>query len=170
MAYLNNTGVETLAADIKSYSDNTYISKSSSIVSSVNNKNGTVVLDADDVGAMSNWDLLWTNASPDSAFAAQTISLELSDYNAVLVDCISYREEPAHVNAICLKGFTTRINRIQPYDSSSRLFGVMRDAVVSTTGVQFDDAMQASVSANGITQTNALIPYRIFGIKGVITT
>ena len=31
--------------------------------------------------------LLWTNSDPSADFAAQTISLDLSNYNAVLVQC-----------------------------------------------------------------------------------
>ena len=50
-----------------------------SAVSSVNGKTGTVVID--DIPMT----LLWTNASPTSSFANQTITLDLSDYDAVLV-------------------------------------------------------------------------------------
>ena len=35
-------------------------------------------------------DLLWTNASPTSAFAAQTVSLDLSEYSFIMITSKSY--------------------------------------------------------------------------------
>ena len=37
------------------------------------------------IGAEKEWTLLWTNASPTSSFAAQTIQLDLSGYSCVLI-------------------------------------------------------------------------------------
>ena len=56
-----------------------------SAVNSINGKAGTVVLDADDVGAMSKMTLLWTNASPTSTFSGQTVQIDLSTYSHVFI-------------------------------------------------------------------------------------
>lgn len=139
-------------------------------VSSVNNKTGTVVLDADDVGAMSEWVLLWENASPTSAFAAQTVSLDLSNYDAVFVDSISYATEDPHITCICPKGIQTRIFRANAAESSNaKMWIASREATVSNSGVVFSKALQSTVTANEGTVNNALIPFRIYGFKGVVT-
>lgn len=138
-------------------------------VSSVNGATGTVVLDADDVGAMSKWELLWTNASPTSSFAAQTIPLDLSDYDFVLV---RYRRD----TSATLKGLVQIIKVAENYENVALLGLATADGKIgrritnaTTTGVVFASATLYSTYGTGTESTTVLIPEDIYGIKGVVT-
>lgn len=134
-----------------------------SAVSSVNGKTGTVVID--DIPMTLLWELANPNFPNVGGFAAQTIQIDLSDYDAVLIFCLSYNNENPTVSAICLKGYVSRINRTNPTDSSAKMYSAHRDATVSATGVVFADAMQSSASSNGSANNDAIIPFRIYGLK-----
>lgn len=97
--------------------------------------------------------LLWSNASPTSAFAAQTISLDLSGYTHVVVvgehASGATLIAPATMVPIGQTGFILSIGNLY------------RTFTVSATGVAFaagvGDAATASIA----------IPLYIFGVKGV---
>lgn len=98
--------------------------------------------------------LLWTNQSPTSSFTAQTVSLDLSDYDAVEIYAkrlisvdgfIETRVSVGTVGAIC--GI---------YGSN----GLYRSATVSTTGIVF-----ASCYTDGVANNDYLAPVYIYGIK-----
>ena len=131
-----------------------------SAVSSVNGATGTVVLDSDDVGAV-GLDLLWTNASPGSNFAEQTISLDLSDYTAVLVignfsTFVQWKFSPC----ILFVGDTSIFTFI---DAAG--YGYTRQMDATINGVKFYN----EVNNNNQTRNDIAIPYCIYGIKGVTT-
>lgn len=114
---------------------------------------------ADDVGAMSKWDLLWTNASPTSVFAAQTVALDLSGYDAVLIDVNCAYETPDFGTCfVCMVGRGVYMDVWNPAQSNK----YHRQAVVATTGVTFGQGYFGTGANN-----NCAIPYRIYGIKGV---
>ena len=139
-----------------------------SVVNSVNNKSGTVVLDADDVGAMSKWELLWTNASPASSFAAQTISIDLSNYNMILVQISTISNTPTD-NVYGFITYLASINDGNPiimvYGSSGTNRLGTRKFTTSTTGVSFQDNIWNNATTNAYG-----VPYKIYGIKGVQTS
>lgn len=117
---------------------------------------------ASDIGAMSKWTLLWTNASPTSSFAAQTVSLDLSGYDAVL---IIYKMDTAtgtYYSHTCPKGLT--MNLVGFYNYRGR-----RGATMLDTGVTFGDGSGASTTGSMETNNGMCIPYQIFGIKGVVS-
>lgn len=137
-------------------------------VSSVNGATGTVVLDADDVGAV-GLDLLWTNASPTSSFAAQTITIDLSSYDLVLIEFVA--NATASVGSAlysCFTGilevgtFGTIISFIL-YNGS--FFNYFRKATVSTSGVTFEGGYATNNQANDA----FAVPLKIYGFKGVTT-
>lgn len=130
-------------------------------VSSVNGATGTVVLDAEDVGAMSEWTLLWTNASPTSSFAAQTVSLDLSGYDAVLVtSCLATTATNQDNAMLVMVGDSARLCGT---DNANNAFN--RDLTVLSSGVQFYTGQTGTSSQNG-----SRIPLKIYGVKGVVTT
>ena len=142
-----------------------------SAVSSVNGATGTVVLDADDVGAMSEWELLWTNASPSSSFTAQTVSLDLSNYDAVFVISNMMTTGENNIGVFVRKGLATETNIVM-YGAivAASVMAVQRRGVTATdTGVVFSDAkLKAATSTSaGSTENSRCIPLYIFGIKGV---
>lgn len=134
-------------------------------VQSVNGATGTVVLDAEDVGAMSQWDLLWTNASPSSAFAAQTVSLNLSWYDMVAVVTRygpSDSESGQWGRAISFLKVGWPASKMVNYRGDEAVSLGHRCATVSTTGISF------AIGYENTTQsTTRAIPQEIYGIKGV---
>lgn len=115
---------------------------------------------AEDVGAMSKWDLLWTNASPTSSFAAQTISLDLSPYTFVSVYADHDNTANGRYMGFCRVGDTGKLFSVVNGRS-------VRDYVVSATGIQFKVGQRANYNAAIGTDNTAAIPVRIYGIKGI---
>ena len=98
--------------------------------------------------------LLWTNPSPTSSFAAQTVSIDVADYDAVSVE---FSGEASHTT-MCERGISYYTLRpayaaIPSYRASS---------LPATNGVYFDDCRKNSGSTIDNTQ---LVPYKIYGIK-----
>lgn len=134
-------------------------------VSSVNGATGTVVLDADDVGAMAEWVLLWENASPTSAFAAQTVQLNLSSYDAVF---IYYQNSTpkSYGSPIILVGTPEYVFRFSSNNGNNQRY-FTRSATVTTSGVEFSACQYFQQgSSNGTAQNTDLVPVKIYGIKG----
>lgn len=142
-------------------------------VSSVNGETGTVVLDADDVGAMSEWILLWENASPTSTFGEVDISLNLTDYDAVY---IIYRKgisgvTPEHIySLIAVKGGGPHAYQVLSPSNNSAAW-VTRTATSTNSGVSFSmgEVRVQGSAATGQERDQYLIPQKIYGIKGLVT-
>ena len=103
--------------------------------------------------------LLWTNPSPTSAFAAQTVSLDLTNYIGVIVDFINDDVNYTRSRVYAKKSDSFSSFPIGAgYVSSTNAYS--RNIVnVSDTGVQFSDA--ATTSA----QNQFVIPFKIYGVK-----
>ena len=110
-----------------------------------------------EIGALS-MEVLWENASPASAFAAQTVEIDLSDYIGVF---IYFRNQPAG-SVYSSTGFIAKGDDFTliyvPTTSSSVV--VTRKGTVDENGVSFLTTSNDS--------TNYDIPLKIYGIKGVI--
>ena len=102
--------------------------------------------------------LLWTNPSPTSAFSAQTISLDLSEYDDVEVEFKVYPSEDV-VNVasagIGEVGVCSTV-RTDTWLTQARTF------TVSATGVAFSDCRLGS---NASVYNNHSVPLKIYGIK-----
>lgn len=133
-----------------------------SAVTSVNGANGTVVLDADDVGAMSEWTLLWTNASPTSSFAAQTVSLDLSGYDVIAVVFTGENGNGRRMLFSLIDGNEYASNFVTI--ASGTVYTKQRLYSPSSTGIQFGGNYQNGSSGTNDTQN---VPTAIYGIKGV---
>lgn len=111
-------------------------------------------------------DLLWTNASPTSTFAAQTISKDLSGYNRILV--FFYREDGVtrHITADVRIGKSSIANLVATINSAYPM-AYNRVVAASTTGITFEDALGQRTNSNSRSTDNTyLIPTHIYGIKG----
>lgn len=104
---------------------------------------------------------LWQNASPASAFAAQTISLNLSEYDFVLV-VYNYAKGTAQQDSQIIEMGKTGLLNMSAGSNGTVL---SRKAEPSTTGVFFEGANRYTTS-NSATNDYA-IPISIYGIKGV---
>lgn len=108
-----------------------------------------------------NWQitLLWENTVSLDSFLAQTISLDLSDYDYVMILPIT----AAHYSPVT----------ICPINEEGRLthgdgFLEYRPFTVSQTGITFDNAVYVAqyATSNRVTANQYLVPAKIWGIKG----
>lgn len=108
---------------------------------------------------------LWTNKSPASTFAAQTIALDLTDCAAVLI------------TARRSTSLASEASFLYPADGVQRFLSVpgntinYRYVTVNSNGVVFGDGRwYSSYQANGSTTDNGnVLPQVIYGLKGVRT-
>lgn len=107
-------------------------------------------------------DLVWTNPSPGNAFAAQTVSLNLSKYQAILIRTLWYASSDASVR--------TYSNLFLPNGKFNINVGkevnTQRPLDISSTGVVFQDCSKYMTYGNstGTVDNNTLVPYQIYGI------
>lgn len=123
-------------------------------VADMNNPHGVT---AAQVGALT-MELLWENASPTSAFAAQTIALDLAAFAGVF---ITYRNQTGgsvyNTTGFVGKGDGFALIYVPSVSSS---VAVTRKGTVNANGVEF--------LANSNDNNNYHIPLKIYGIKGAI--
>lgn len=120
---------------------------------------------ASDIGAMSKWTLVWTNASPTSNFATQTISLSLSGYEMVAIVFALSTSDTTTKTEIVKVGEKVQNDFI--LTSYSRIGAFSRIAIVSTTGITFSSTTVRNASVDPSDSQVGNIPLRIYGIKGV---
>lgn len=127
-------------------------------------------------GTWSGWstieskELLWTNASPTSSFSAQTISLDLSRYDAVEIVCRYGATDDTRTRYMCDVGSSTPMYWFYYAGTDGKYTGVRsrNEVSVSTTGVTFDTCTGKSGNSSTSTANNGyIIPIEIYGIKGV---
>lgn len=98
--------------------------------------------------------LLWTNSNPTTAFAAQTISLDLSDYDIIEMKYQRTISEQSTLTIIIHLG-----ERGVAYYINGTVIGDRR-VDVSTTGISILDCY-----SNNTVNNEFLIPLKIYGIK-----
>ena len=131
-------------------------------VYSVNGKVGTVSLNPTDVGAMSEWDLLWTNSAPTTSFSPQTVEIDLSGYAAIGIYFYNYSSTDPEYGAQMVIGLVGDKICLPLTSYTGR--GGVRIATTSTSGIAFGDGLY-----NNTTQNGYAIPYKIYGINGTGT-
>ena len=120
--------------------------------------------DISEAGAMSKWDLLWTNASPTSSFAAQTVSLDLSGYDVIAVVFTGENGNGRRMLFSLIDGNEYASNFVTIV--SGTVYTKQRLYNTSSTGIQFGGNYQDGSSGTNDTQN---VPTAIYGIKGVST-
>ena len=105
-------------------------------------------------------DLLWTNASPTSAFASQTISLDLNNYKSVL---ILTKEHPV-VNNISTHLIPIN-NKAYILHSDSNTFQYRRIETITTSYISFTSGYICNGYGNATEDDNRAYPIEIYGIK-----
>lgn len=116
--------------------------------------------------------LLWENASPSSQFKAQTLDMDLADYDSVEIEYTNFASEEQLIPAD--KKDVVK-NRLVPLVSWNNLDSsgnniVVRSRVVTATdgGVEFKTAYGKGTTETSVEQSNTyIIPIKIYGIKGV---
>ena len=107
--------------------------------------------------------LVWENANPSASFAAQTISLDLSHFDWVLIESRHFEEgnDTGYSTMLCRKGQTTSLLVVSHSDNRDGT----RAAIVTDTGVQF-----SVCTYNNGTNNNYGVPLRIYAISGTEAT
>lgn len=116
--------------------------------------------------------LLWTNASPTSSFAEQTLSLDLSNYDAVEIQhCYANNANDMLETGIYQKGYTKQYmkNHYEISTSSGVYYIAQRLVEVTASGITFGKGMLKNVTGttNGSEGNYYCCPLKIYGIKGV---
>ena len=110
-------------------------------------------------GALSA-DLLWTNASPTSSFASQTVALDLSDYLFVyLVTRLSQSRTEQQFGLYKVGGGATYL---YGNEGNARFYRLI---TASSTGVTIGDCSFGTYNSSVSTSNGYGIPLNIYGIK-----
>ena len=116
--------------------------------------------------------LLWTNASPSSAFANQTLSLSLSEYDAVEIECC-YGSSYTNVveTGIYKKSYTQQYMTCHGdiKTNNTGFYISQRLVTVTASGITFGKGMYKNVSGavKGAEGNTYCVPLKIYGIKVV---
>lgn len=111
--------------------------------------------------------LLWVNASPTSVFPAQTIAVDLSQYQQIEIHCT--------INGGIVEGglmYSFNINVTSANSAYWPLIGgwealEYRQARATVSGVAFTGSWRATSLGSLSERDDRMIPYKIYGIKGV---
>ena len=103
---------------------------------------------------------LWTNPSPSASFANQTVSVDLSDYDAVLILVKHGTAQSADVSYDMYHGVIYLPVGVTGAYISAPSQANYRSVNVTTSGVQFVTTSAAAAS----------IPCKIWGVKGITLT
>lgn len=111
-----------------------------------------------------SWDLVWANASPGSAFAPQTISLDLSGYDLCAVIVSFLTTDDFNSIFMCEIGKKT-----VAYVISSSTNGVTirsRSLTPTPTGISFEGGiLNNKTVSDGADNNSSCVPQKVLGIK-----
>lgn len=125
-----------------------------SAVSSVNGKTGTVEL----------WDVVWENASPTSSFSAQTVSIDLSGYEFVIIEFSQNTSNDDYYYGLAASVDSKTHIAIGYYGGRM----ARRFATVTSTGVTFGNGQWAANYNSSFTDASPdsiIVPIKIRGFK-----
>ena len=105
-------------------------------------------------------DTLWTNASPSSNFANQSIAIDMTDYKLILVSCLYSTSSTNHMMYI--------LNENDDYYMIWPAYRNYRRVVTKTSSsLTFEDCVYWGTYASSSTTTSNsnIIPVNVYGIK-----
>lgn len=109
-------------------------------------------------------ELLWQNASHASAFAAQVVSLDLSNYDQVAI-VFGFDGNFQWLSGLCVfnKNLQTGARMSEVFDQ----YGISRKITkITDDGVYFGGSVLTTLGGGSYSDTNThMIPYQIYGIK-----
>lgn len=116
--------------------------------------------------------LLWTNASPDAEFAAQTIlnNGELTGYDEVEIwASFLGLNSPVYPTRVLLGTSSTlafqNLNTATATNASTFINGVARDVSFSASGITFGNGQMTYNGGAYANWASRAIPYKVYGIK-----
>jgi len=109
--------------------------------------------------------LVWTNASPQSVFKAQTVSISnASSYQFYLIGMIPYYTQAVSNAVWAIVGQGCSWEWAYTYLGASAPEAVTRAITANSSGIKFGDTYGNKL--NQSTGGTHLVPYKIYGIKG----
>ena len=114
--------------------------------------------------------LLWSNASPTSNFAAQTVSLALSGYDAVEIEYYASTSKAVlDVTKKKIGESSMLTGHLNPQSKKGYINLLSRLISVTTSGIKFEVGFMKRTSDSSTASNNNsyCVPYKIYGIKGV---
>ena len=122
----------------------------------------------ENIGAMS-MELLWENASPNSNFSSQTININLSGYDFLIIEFLTYVKSADYADY-----HRTVITRVGIKDNVSGFgetgsYFCFRGFTSNNSGITFETGHYADkYNDDDLEDSNNLyVPQKIYGIKGV---
>ena len=111
-----------------------------------------------------HYTLLWTNPDPRGYFYAQTISLDLSKYDAVE---ILFKQDNNQSTTMTQKTLVGKDSKLMTYGGENYPVEInARKLSTSSTGVYFYNGFRTSLgSTSGSQSSGHCVPYQIYGIK-----
>lgn len=109
-------------------------------------------------------ELLWENASPQSAFAPRKITIDFSGYSQIEIEFIRYRGQNGRIFRKARIDQTGYSEIVEPYQNTAYIFS--RNFKFTQTSVEFDGGYTCTASS-AVQDNERVIPFRIYGIKGV---
>ena len=101
--------------------------------------------------------LLWTNVDDESAFAAQTLSLNIGGYDAVLIKFKLAANVSTYANTI---GFVGERTTLYSSNASTTSYTYKRYATITTSDITFSTGYRGATAG-----TSYAIPCEVYGIK-----
>lgn len=109
--------------------------------------------------------LLWENASPTSEFPSQTVSLDLSGYDAVE---IKFKQWVNNTEYTTTKVFVGEKTPLQTFGDQYARENLRRYATASNSGIVFAICTVFNIPNTSSTESaSGCIPIKIYGIKEV---
>lgn len=106
--------------------------------------------------------LLWTNSSPGTSFAGQTVSLSLSGFTHVLVKGKQASGNGFTSYVLVAVGESSSLSLL--WQQSGKMWAYERAVIVSASGVQFGDGEDVTASSAS-TNNNVVVPVKIWGMN-----
>jgi len=106
--------------------------------------------------------LLWENPSPNSDFAPQTISINLTDYEWILISIKNQKVSPQYVTTCAVPKITDDQVIGGPSGQTGSNYAYSRIIKMNNNGITFQISRSNYAGASGNT---TVIPIKIYGLK-----
>ena len=150
--------VDVATVDTLTDSDSLFVNSSGSLRQIAKADSGMIYMD-----------LLWTNASPNSDFATQTINLDLSKYDAIKVFYLRHAGSPYQSSDEIEIGTQGIIGFVEGGTTAGAYMAIRYRYITSVTevGVTFSTGYIGWAGQAETKNESMAIPVKIYGIKGV---
>lgn len=113
-------------------------------------------------GGTSTLELLWTNPNPSSNFSAQTVSLDLTNYDLIVIESSTTTTSSRLFMTLCRNGTAAQLQRI----GTNYLY--IRSLDITNAGVSFETGQRIqALSGTWASNSGYIIPQKIYGVHKI---